>query len=40
MRTSAEYRWYLAFTAWQNAKNPAFKKLWEGVMDPLKEDLD
>ena len=32
---SVEHRWYRAFQASILARNPAFTKLWEGVMEQL-----
>lgn len=35
IKGTPEYRWFNAYTAWQNAKNPKFKKYWFTVMSHL-----
>lgn len=39
MQVDVYSRWFRAYIAHQNAKNPAFKKIWKSVMDYLQEDF-
>jgi len=39
MQVDVYSRWYRAYRAYQNAQNPAFKKIWMSVMNHLKEDF-
>ena len=39
MQVDVYSRWYRAYCAYQNAKNPAFKKIWQSVMDFHKKDF-
>lgn len=34
------HRWFNAYTAWQNAKNPKFKEYWLRVMDELRANFN